>query len=48
MKTYFPVLFKWLEWTFFFLLAYFQFSYAWLVCLLVAYHSYSLTKQSDF
>ena len=46
MKNYFPVLFKWLEWTFFFLLAYFQFSYAWLVCLLVAYHSYSLTKQT--
>ena len=46
MKGYFPVLFKWLEWSLFFLLGYFGCSYAWLVCLLLAYHAHKQSKEA--
>ena len=46
IKEFFPTFFKWLEWTFFFMIAYFGWSYAWLVCLVLVYHSYIKAKQT--
>ena len=47
MKGYFPVLFKWLEWSLFFLMGYLGWSYAWLVCLLLAYHAHKQSKEAS-
>ena len=47
MKDYNPILFKWMEWSLFFLIGYFGWSYAWLVCLLLAYQTYKQSKEAS-
>ena len=47
VKDYFPILFKWLEWSLFFLLGYFGWSYAWLVCCLLAYQAHKHSKKAS-
>ena len=47
IKEYSPTLVKYVEWSFMFMIGYLGFSYAWIICLLLTYHTYIVSKGSS-